>query len=151
MRASAILGLSALVWAGVVSDVAASSIHDAAVAASSTLDGVFTEAQAKRGQAAYAASCASCHGDTLHGADGPALVGPMFIANWNGSTVGDLVDRTRSTMPDDNPGTLTREQYTDVITYVLSANRYPAGKAELPVDTDKQKRIKIEAIRRPGL
>lgn len=127
-----------LVWAGALT----------ASAASSTLDGVFTQAQAKRGEAVYVASCAGCHGKALEGSpDAPELVGALFVTGWSGTTVGDLVERVRKTMPDDSPGTLTREQYTDVIAFVLSSNKYPAGKTELPTETDKQKQIKIEAIK----
>jgi mono/diheme cytochrome c family protein len=114
----------------------------------SVLDGVFTDAQAKRGQTVFTASCARCHGNALEGGEAaPALVGSTFIANWNGSTVGDLVDRTRKSMPDGNPGSLTRPEYTDVIVFILSSNRYPSGKVELPSDVAKQKTIKIEAIK----
>jgi mono/diheme cytochrome c family protein len=144
---------SALVWAAAVA-VAARSQEAAppvSKSVSSTLDGVFTEAQAKRGQTVFVETCAHCHGNALEGGEeAPPLVGAAFIANWNGSTVGDLVERTRRSMPDGNPGTLSREQYTDVITFVLSSNRYPAGKAELPLESEKQKLIKIEAIKEAG-
>jgi mono/diheme cytochrome c family protein len=114
----------------------------------SVLDGVFTDAQAKRGQEAYAANCAHCHGNALQGGDeAPALAGPKFVSSWTGSTVGALVDRTRRSMPDDAPASLTLQQYTDVITYILGSNRYPTGKTELPVEAEKQKLIKFEAIK----
>ena len=140
---------SALVWAtAVVGAARQAAVPPASKGVSSTLDGVFTDAQAKRGQTVFAETCAHCHGNALEGGEeAPPLVGAAFIANWNGSTVGDLVERTRRSMPDGNPGTLSREQYTDVITFILGANRYPAGKAELPVESEKQKLIKIEAIK----
>jgi len=104
-----------------------------AVRGRSVWDGVYTEAQARRGGQVYAAHCMSCHGDTLQG-DGPAnaLAGPNFTADFNGATLGEMVDRTRRTMPDDNPGTLSRQQVTDVLAYVLSVNKFPAGETELP-------------------
>ena len=43
-------------------------------------DGVFTDAQAARGQAIYQKQCASCHGDALQGVQGPPLVADAFSA-----------------------------------------------------------------------
>jgi len=77
---------------------------------SSTRDGVYTDAQAARGQASYKTACASCHGETLEGSRPvtPALVGQDFTMNWTGQTVADLFDRIQTTMPADHPGTLSR-------------------------------------------
>src|SRR5579864_6214613 len=124
--------------------------------ARSVRDGVFTDAQAKRGQDAYTANCAHCHGDALQGGNDAPPLGPAFVAGWKGSTVGDLVAKIRRSMPDDAPASLTDQQYTDVVTFMLSSSRYPAGKTELPVEIEKQKLIKFEkgsgpAWREPGL
>ena len=137
------------VWAAATIAVAAHGRQDAPAAkGASVLDGVFNDAQVARGKSLFADTCARCHGNSLEGgAEAPALVGSTFISNWNGSTVGDLVERTRKTMPDGDPGTLTRQQYTDVIAFIFSSNRYPSGKTELPVEVEKQKTIKIEAIK----
>jgi mono/diheme cytochrome c family protein len=44
-----------------------------------TLDGVYTDAQASRGQKIYTESCSSCHGDDLSGGgQAPALTGKDF-------------------------------------------------------------------------
>jgi cytochrome c len=129
----------------------------AASAGQSVLDGVFTDEQATRGGDVYAATCAHCHGKQLEGGEeAPALAGQSFMSSWKGSSVGDLVNRARRTMPDDNPGSLTLQQYTDVAAYILQQNHYPAGKTELPVEIEKQKLIKFEkgsgpARREPGL
>ena len=114
----------------------------------SVWDGVYTEAQAKRGEAVYRQSCASCHGVTLEGIEtaGP-LTGARFTANWNGVTVGDLLERVRVSMPNDRPGTLSRQQTADVLAYVFSINRFPAGKAELARQTELLKQIKFEATK----
>src|SRR5208282_5526805 len=77
----------------------------------SVWDGVYTEDQAKRGEPVYSKECASCHGAMLTGGESaPPLTGGAFLANWNGLTLGDLFDRIRKTMPQSNPGRLTRQQ-----------------------------------------
>ena len=71
--------------------------------ASSVWDGVFTDEQAKRGEAAYRQECSNCHGAELEGGDmTPPLVGGGFTSNWNDLTLGDLFERIRLTMPLDN-------------------------------------------------
>ena len=63
--------------------------------AKSVWDGVYTEAQAKRGAAGYAEQCASCHGDQLTGGEmAPPLAGGEFLSNWNGLSAGELFERT---------------------------------------------------------
>ena len=105
-----------------------------------------TEEQAKRGEAIYGAECSSCHGMAMEGADmAPPLTGGAFMGNWNGLTVGDLFERIRISMPDGNPGKLTREQDADVVAYILKVSKYPAGKAELSHETEVLKQIKIVA------
>src|SRR5258705_8696563 len=97
----------------------------------SVWDGIYTTEQAKRGQALYNAQCASCHGDTLAGGESaPALTGGEFLSSWNGLTVGDLFDRTRATMPQNKPGSLSREAGAEILAYVLSRNEFPAGKID---------------------
>src|ERR1051325_656192 len=74
------------------------------VAARSVWDSVYTAAQATRGDSLYKQACAKCHGDTLTGPppgapdDGAPLVGPAFLANWTGLTVGDLYEKVRDYM-----------------------------------------------------
>ena len=98
----------------------------------SVLDGVYTDAQATRGQEQFAQNCAACHGSGLTGnGEAPALVGAEFISDWAGLTVGELFDRIKNTMPQDNPGKLTRDQYADILSFVLKENGYPAGQKEL--------------------
>src|ERR1700733_83536 len=98
----------------------------------SVLDGVYTEAQAERGSTQFAQNCAACHGSGLNGnGEAPALVGGEFISDWAGLTLGELFDRIRNTMPQDNPGKLSRDQYADILSFVLKANGYPAGQKEM--------------------
>ena len=106
-------------------------------------DGAYTEAQATRGDAAYKKDCASCHGEGLGGYGfAPALSGTEFLSNWNGTTVGDLYDRIRISMPPSNPGGVSAQAKADIIAHVLKANKYPAGQAELTPEGSKA--IKID-------
>lgn len=112
----------------------------------SVWDGVYTVEQAKRGQPLYVKSCGSCHaGDLSGGESAPPLAGGEFMSNWNGLTAGELFERIRITMPADKPGKLSREVNADILAYMLEANRFPAGSAELPRATELLKQIKIEA------
>jgi mono/diheme cytochrome c family protein len=112
-------------------------------------DGVYTEEQAKRGEAIYFERCVRCHGATLMGGtDGAGpLTGPTFNGNWNGVPLGSMVDRMRMTMPLDKPATLSRQQTADVLTYILSINKFPAGKDELPRAAEMLNQIQFKAAK----
>jgi mono/diheme cytochrome c family protein len=117
----------------------------ATAAPRSVWDGVYSSEQAGRGKKAYDSQCARCHGDTLGGVDdSPALVGEAFLKKWNDKALGRLVDITRRTMPSDGPGDLSRQDTTDMIAYMLSANGFPTGKTDLDSDASVQKQIMIE-------
>ena len=107
----------------------------------SVWDSVFTEAQATRGRQVYAGACGLCHGRRLNGAPDdpdmrstPPLVRARFLREWQGRSLAALFAYTRLTMPEDNPGSLTDEEYVDVIAYMLSFGGMPAGDDELPTD-----------------
>ena len=135
--------LAAIAIAGAAFVYAAS-----AQSAISVWDGVFTDEQVKRGQAAYQKECAGCHGSALEGGDmTPSLVGAAFTSNWNDLTLGDLFERIRLTMPLDSPGRLSRQQNADVIAYVLKTNEWPSGASELPSDLGALKQITIRATK----
>jgi mono/diheme cytochrome c family protein len=112
----------------------------------SVWDGVYTDDQVKKGQALYNENCSSCHGDTLMGGESaPALAGGEFLSNWNGLTLGDLFERIKTTMPQNKPGRLSREVNTNILAYMLSVSQFPAGKTELPQQTEVLKEIRIDA------
>ena len=116
--------------------------------ARSVWDGVYTEEQAKRGEAVYRKECAACHGDQLTGGESaPPLTGGAFQANWNGLTLGDLFDRIRKTMPQTKPTSLTRQQNADVLAFMLSVNKFPTGKTELYRQSEMLKEIRFETKR----
>jgi len=100
--------------------------------AASVSAGVYTDEQATRGDAIYKEQCAACHGDNLEGSGPmPPLAGMDFLANWQGKKLGDLYEKTQTTMPATAPGTLTPEQTADLLAYLLKSSKYPAGTAAL--------------------
>jgi mono/diheme cytochrome c family protein len=110
----------------------------------SVWDGAYTLAQAKRG-ALKSGLCTSCHGDGFAGGGAPELVGPEFLARWDGRTVGDLFELIRLTMPDDDPGALSREEYADLVAYILAVNKFPAGNTEIAITIEPLKQIQFLA------
>jgi mono/diheme cytochrome c family protein len=113
----------------------------------SASDGVYTAAQSKRGEALYQDQCLLCHGDTLAGDIGPPLAGQAFLGIWGGMTASTLFDKVLNTMPADAPGTLTRAQVADLVSYVLKANQFPAGSVELGSEDAALKLISIGSAR----
>jgi sugar lactone lactonase YvrE/mono/diheme cytochrome c family protein len=110
--------------------------------------GVYTKTQAQRGAAAYADNCERCHGPQLTGGgEVKPLAGPEFLSGWDGLTMGELFDRTRTTMPMDNPKSLARETYADILAYVLQFNGFPAGSGELDHRAEVLAAIRIDAFR----
>jgi len=118
--------------------------------ARSVWDGVYTADQAKRGESLYAQHCSSCHGSTFEGGEmAPPLAGGAFNANWNGLSLGDLAERIRISMPQNNPGSLSRQQYVDILATMLGGGEFPQGKTELPREVDALKQIAFESAKRP--
>jgi mono/diheme cytochrome c family protein len=114
--------------------------------ATSVNDGVYTQEQAAKGKALYTDTCAACHGDNLEGSGPmPPLAGKDFLANWQGKTVGDLYEKTQTSMPATAPGTLTPEQTANLMAYMLSVGKYPAGGTVLPDKLDDLKTISLDA------
>jgi mono/diheme cytochrome c family protein len=149
---------AAMVWAvcafsavtpraqGVAAPAAAPAQGAAPMAASGVWSGVYTDAQAKRGEATANKACSSCHGaDLMGGEAGPALVGLEFLGNWNQQSLGDFFDRIHATMPADAPGSLSLQDTSDVVARVLQLNKFPAGQKELPTDMNALGQIKIES------
>jgi mono/diheme cytochrome c family protein len=112
---------------------------------SSVVEGVYTEVQAARGAALFQQSCAICHGATLGGlGEAPALVGAQFIGDFNGLTVGDLYERVRTTMPLNNPGGLTRDEYAAILAFMLKSNGFKAGPRDLYSRTEFLNTMRFE-------
>jgi S-disulfanyl-L-cysteine oxidoreductase SoxD len=113
----------------------------------SVWSGVYTEAQAKRGEELYFERCVRCHGATfMGGTDGAGpLLGPTFNGNWNGVPLDQMLDRVRATMPQDKPATLSRQQTADALAFIFSINKMPAGTAELPRQAEMLNLIQYKA------
>jgi mono/diheme cytochrome c family protein len=115
-----------------------------ATASKTTQDGVYTDAQATQGKAQYSQSCATCHMDDLSGSgQAPPLAGDAFSQVWDGHSVDELYELTRTTMPQDNPSSLTPDQYVDIVAYLFQANKFPSGKDDLKSDATALKDITI--------
>ena len=142
-----------LAWAsvsGLATETAAATGEGALVGlqetTSTVLEGVFSAAQSRRGRRVYTQNCESCHGAELKGGEmAPGIAGSDFIVFWTELTVGSLFERIKVSMPEDGPGRLTDEEYTDVVAYLLDANDYPAGEEEMPADKAALDKIMIVA------
>jgi mono/diheme cytochrome c family protein len=107
-------------------------------------DGIYSEAQAKRGGALYNRSCAVCHGADLKGGDrAPALAGPAFAGRWTDRTVGALFEYTSVMMPVTSPGGFSPQQNADLVAFLLSKGSYPPGDSELPSEMSALSQIAI--------
>ena len=113
-------------------------------------DGIYTADQAKRGEPLDSQYCASCHGPDLTGGEmAPGLTGGEFQSNWNDLSIGDLFERMRISMPQNAPGSLSRQQNADILSYMLFKGNYPAGQTELPTQTEVLNTIQFLA-QKPG-
>ena len=101
--------------------------------------GVFTAAQATRGDDAYQASCSGCHGGNLRATAPEAvdLTGPAFRAKWNGKTLEERFATIRDTMPLGNGNSLGDKTYMDILAFILQFNEFPPGNQELVPETAK--------------
>jgi mono/diheme cytochrome c family protein len=102
-------------------------------------DGVYTEAQATRGMAAYGQSCAGCHALSTEGK--APLVGESFWKSFAQKNVGDLLEFVSVYMPNGSPGSLNASAYQDIVALMLKSNGFPAGTAELGPNTVADVRI----------
>ena len=114
----------------------------------SVWDGIYTEEQAKRGETLYLQRCASCHMPDLTGGDmTPGLASAEFKSNWSGLSVDDLFERIKISMPQNDPGSLSRQQTADILAFVLSKDGFPAGETELAREAEVLKQIRFEATK----
>jgi mono/diheme cytochrome c family protein len=126
--------VAALVAALLMASRPSAVLAQAAPAAANrtTRDGVYTDAQAERGQMVFEVRCNDCHTARMWGAD------------WNGKPVADVFEFISQYMPEDGPGTLQPDQVRDVIAFLLKSNSLPSGPAELPTTVDALKQITLQ-------
>ena len=106
----------------------------------STLSGVYSAEQAKRGESAYGSVCASCHNSLGN------HTGPIFRQRWVNSTLGDLFVYMQENMPKGDPGSLSPQEYADLTAYLMKANGMPEGKTALPPDAVALSAIRIDTL-----
>jgi hypothetical protein len=106
----------------------------------STRQGVYSREQWLRGQDVYAGLCAGCHPAVTH-------TGPMFTTSWAGKKLSDLFGFLRERMPKNDPGSLSEQEYVDVMSYMLRLNGMPAGIEDLPADSLALTKIRIDSSR----
>jgi mono/diheme cytochrome c family protein len=119
-------GSAAGAAAGSSAGAAAASPPPGAPAAATSVS--YTQAQAQRGEQVFGTICAACHATV-------EFRGQLFRQTWMTRPIGDFYQHIRTAMPQDQPGSLTPEQYLAVVAYVLRLNGHPAGERELPSDT----------------
>jgi mono/diheme cytochrome c family protein len=122
---------SGLVWALAV------ATSGAQAPAKTVNDGVYSSGQASRGEALFQSVCTTCHAPDR-------FTGEEFVSAWSGQPLAELFKAVQ-TMPEDNPGSLNAQQYSDVIAYFLQLNKYPAGSDELKGEADALAGIQMEA------
>lgn len=114
-----------------------------ATASNSVLKGVYTDDQAKKGESTYGKFCVACHEAIEHAGD-------VFEDAWAGRPVYEFFMKIKTTMPDDEPGKLNDQQYTDIVAYMLKLTGYPSGATILPNDPEKMRAILIERRAKPA-
>ena len=92
----------------------------------STLGGVYTADQAKRGEESYMNICVGCHSAGTY-------VGPQFMSKWEGKPLSDLFELMSEKMPKDDPGSLELKEYAQIIAFILRQNKMPDGKSRAGV------------------
>src|ERR1700686_4124206 len=114
-------------------------------AARSTASGVFSAEQAKNGERAFQAKCASCHGADLHSTEpeAPDLTEGAFRFGWQGKTIANRFEEIRGTMPYGNARSLDDQTYLDIVAYILAFNGIPSGNQKLEPDVPALEKIVI--------
>ncbi len=105
-------------------------------ATKSVLEGVYTEGQARRGEEITNDVCSECHMDDWYTGS--------LLESWAGATVEMLYELISTTMPEDRPNSLERQQYADVLAYIFELNGLPTGQEELSARKEALRAILIE-------
>ncbi len=130
---------------GLAAVAAGAGISFGAEAGRTVWDGIYTEAQAARGQSVLTDQCVLCHGETMHGGGGvPSAVGPEFMFNWKDKSVAELFAYLKMMMPPTAPGSLSDQKYADVMAVLFKMNKFPASEGnEIPANPDALPDVRI--------
>jgi len=98
---------------------------------------IFTEQQVGLGLQVYQQNCSNgCHQpDMLGGGPVASLRQLGFSSIWGTSTVAELFETIKTSMPPTNVGGLTDEMYLAIIAFILSANGALSGDTPLLADS----------------
>ena len=88
-------------------------------------DKVYSDAQAESGEALYETHCLACHDKKYF---------RPVLKRWEGQSLGIFYTVMITSMPESNPGALPLNEYADILAYILSLSRYPAGDEALSAD-----------------
>ncbi len=81
---------------------------------------------ADAGKTVFAGRCAKCHGDQGQGISGPAIIGQYAnLGKYN--TAQSLLSFVDTTMPFDAPGSLSHQEYLQVLCYLLVQNNFASS------------------------
>jgi mono/diheme cytochrome c family protein len=125
----------AIIIASLAAATLSGQVRTEAQISKTTLDGVYSAAQAARGLDVYRTTCSGCHKADLSGINGPPLIGSQFMERWREFDLDVLFSLIRNNMPPDRSGSnerqLSENAYLDVLTYILQQNSAPSGTGEL--------------------
>jgi cytochrome c5 len=89
-------------------------------------DGVYTPAQADRGESVFGITCNGCHRNGFEG--------QRFVDHWREGKLSNLYQFISTSMPPGGRTVLDPQDYIDIVAYILRTNKFPAGKEELTAD-----------------
>ena len=116
----------------------------AVCAAATNPDGWYTSQQAAAGAKAYKKSCANCHGVTLQGGMGPALVGKPFWQAYGGKKVSTLWSSVHTQMPMMAPNSVPVRTSINIMAFLLQKNGVPAGATPLDDTVDLSRALPLK-------
>jgi cytochrome c553 len=136
---TAVVASSLLVLLGI------SVTHAQQAGKTSTASGVFSAEQAKNGERAFQAKCATCHGSDLRSTEpeAPDLTEGAFRFGWQGKTIANRFEEIRGTMPYGNARSLDDQTYLDIVAYILAFNGIPSGNQKLEPNVPALEKIVI--------
>jgi mono/diheme cytochrome c family protein len=116
------------VWAAVAQD-----------GARSTRDGVFSAAQAARGERIFTSICMNCHEISEFTGEG------AYLEEVEGDVLWETFEYVWAEMPEDDPASLNPAEYAAVLAYIFTQYGLPAGEADMPIDRASLRAITINA------